>query len=782
MHTALLRVMLFTCLLPVSAIAIADGNDFMKPIAFNDAEAIIEAFWQPEISGFDAWEIDDGTAHRLQIFQNWAAVDFQWQSRPDSGPALRMRRAFAIDCSGHDRLLLAMTPPKGAIIRIQAETDAGPRNFVSEAAGGSAVEYPLNLEGATRILAIVIEIEDREEGPSAGWFKWIALQNTRLLERYQQRWDRSEFRWDAHLIPEEEFTPEYKPRYGIFLDEAELDALREEHVRYLAETNESPFLQSAEALRDYRPEPGIGEFANSGGRRNYPDGRVRDAAHPSISGGLQAARLGLVLKDPALLRVAARCALSLAISEHWHEGFTANFPGSSWELRSFRRSYVSQDIAMIMDLAGEIFTEEGRRFLLRRLSEEGVGPINYVVWRYDYVSKCNQLSYFSLGRIAAYLVLEREWPRVQPYTTLAATELQQLFHNLIMADGGFMEPPTYFQGTFNLACESLEYYARGRGLTPAQVIPESLRRTGDYAATIASTRPETDVIPLGDSGETFSGAFLLRMARVCPESYWLSMFRKRVDPVTLPAAENRTAQELPSEGPALPAFVFLPDTGHMASTRPLYGHLVKLFIPGNKGDGPHSHEHEDKGSFVLEFAGEAFAMDPGIGSYRDPLHNLRKQCEHHNMLVPTGTPERPHPLSTIPMDVKPEGQGDETSFHARMDLAPGWEDYYEKWVRTWDSPEPGCLTIRDEYALRQGDGVVFYWQTPLPCEIDGQTITLRGARGSAVITAPENTEIRLDTFQESIESPAQNRIAIQKTGRSSTLEVKVKLVSYEVSK
>ena len=43
------------------------------------------------------------------------------------------------------------------------------------------------------------------------------------------------------------------------------------------------------------------------------------------------------------------------------------------------------------------------------------------------------------------------------------------------------------------------------------------------------------------------------------------------------------------------------------------------------------HNHEDKGSFVLEFAGETFAMDPGTCDYSNPLAEILSHCERHNM-------------------------------------------------------------------------------------------------------------------------------------------------------
>ena len=67
-------------------------------------------------------------------------------------------------------------------------------------------------------------------------------------------------------------------------------------------------------------------------------------------------------------------------------------------------------------------------------------------------------------------------------------------------------------------------------------------------------------------------------------------------------------------------------------------------------DGGAFREHGPFGAslephLVLEFAGDTFAMDLGICDYGDPLSIPYKQCQRHNMLVPTGTTERPHPTN-----------------------------------------------------------------------------------------------------------------------------------------
>jgi hypothetical protein len=210
----------------------------------------------------------------------------------------------------------------------------------------------------------------------------------------------------------------------------------------------------------------------------------------------------------------------------------------------------------------------------------------------------------------------------------------------------------------------------------------------------------------------------------------------------------------------------------MASIRALGNEMVKLLIMGNKANA--GHTHEDKGSFVLEFAGQTFACDPGTCDYSHPLSDILKHCERHNMLVPVGTATRPQPKNPLPFDIKPQGHGDARQFHAVIDATPGWEDYYKRWIRTWDSPGPDTLVIRDEYELAQGNGVEFYWNTAREVHVDGPTITLYGRRGSAIISVPPDCQVRVDELPM-LEDESIRRIAICKSAPAGSLEVTVKL-------
>ena len=568
--------------------------------------------------------------------------------------------------------------------------------MITPPSSGEEREYALELQGATRIDTVTLEMEAGDNGPAAGWLRWIGLQHPEWVERHLTQWKNFDRRWLPYIKPPDA-SLDFVPAYGIFLTEEELKEMRADHLKQIEANGESTYTRRAESLRQLDPESAVTQYAKCGGRGDL-HGRSRDEDVPKLYGGVDAAETGLVLEDSELLRVAARYALSLGVCEKWDEGFMCNLPGGVFEHRAFRRSSCAKDVAKILDLAGNIFTPSGRHFLMRRLAEEGAGPMNYTFWRHDYIYDCNQVAYFNTGRMAAYLVMEREWPRVKPYTDLAFHDTEVNLSRAILPDGGCVEGPSYMCPTVRENFYVIKYYARGRGLDLDTLIPHELRSTSDFAALVVSTTDD-DVIPICDAGPMFNDRTLDVLVELMPDSHWTTFFN-----------EKRAGAERPRlpSAPPWPNFVHLPEMGPMASRRPLGEHTVKLFIMGNKAEA--GHTHEDKGGFVLEFAGQTFAMDPGICDYTDPIHFIYKQCQRHNMLVPVGLEDRPHPENPLLVDIKPVGQGDAVRFHATVDCGAGWERYYKTWRRTWESPMPDRLVIRDEYELVKGDGVEFYWQ------------------------------------------------------------------------
>ncbi len=757
----------------------------MRVTPINSAEAIIEPFWDPALSGFREWSVSPGEAHGLRVFQNWCWVQFEWARPPASGPALSMTRACDLDCSGYDDLLVSVMAPPGAVLHIAVDTDIGTATFTAPPAPALKKEHAVDLGRARRIWRITLALDAAADGVAEGWLNWIGLCHRALLDRYLQDWCRFDARWDGYLKPESYATSlSFQPAYGLVLGADELEALRQEHAVFAAQRGGSPFVEAGRAAAAPGPESLVGEYVSFWNDTRY--NRERDHGRQLLVHGPNAAVAGQLTRDPALLRLAARYALSLAMCGHWDDGMICRFPDGTFDHRCFVQSLCAFESALILDLAGDWFTDLGRAVVLRRLGEEGLGSINYNSWRYDYIFHCNQLAWFTPGRMLAYLVLERHWQHVRPYTELARQELLESLDLAILPDGGYVEGPTYFRCVGRDAGLPLYFYARARGLTLADLIPERMRRCAAFGEAVISTDAHQDMIPVCDAMSYHDVASQAVMALALPGSAWSRMLAKTTAAnagVPLAPRDARVpfmadvllawnlARSVTPAATAPAPFVALPDMGVMASTRQTGPHTVKLLLMGNRAGA--GHTHEDKGSFVLEFAGETFAMDPGTCDYSSPFAGIAHHCERHNMLIPVGIGARPHPTCPLPVDVKPRGSGDAVRFQASMDVTPGWELFYKKWTRTWDSPAPDRLTITDTYELAQGRGVEFCWLTQQTVTVRRNRITLRGQTGQVEITTPAGTTVRVDElpFHGGV---VHRRVVICQTGVTGTLAVEVR--------
>ncbi|MEI6518935.1 MAG: hypothetical protein WCO98_02655 [bacterium] len=760
----------------------------MKIIPINEAEAVIDPLWDPALSELKQWIVEPGVSHGLSVRQNWCWSEFEWARRPIKGPALRMSRECGIDCSNYDRLVLSVMIPEAAVVRILAITDDGIRQMTAQPESITKSELILDLTGATRLDTVTIEIDASTDGISKGWFNWLGLQHSERLTNklnIQSTWGE---KWEKHL-KDDTFEPQFKPDYGLVLNAEELSILIQKHETLTANGKTSPFVKAAFAAQVIPPETMIHDYVNFWGDSRY--NRERDHGKFILNHGLNAAIAGHLLQDKVLLRLAARYALSIGMCKNWDDGFICRFPGGTFDHRCFVQSLCAYEVAGILDLAGEFFTDIGRDFLLRRLSEEAIGAINYNTWKHEYIFRCNQLAWFTPGRMLALGILQQHSMRVQPYIDIAYRELCESLEYTILPDGGYVEGPTYFRCVGRDAGLGVYYYSRIMGKSIEECIPASMKRCNNFADVVISTDSTQDVIAFCDARPLHDIISQAIMSGLLPGSSWARMLHNTINrndgwpinevygPEHYPTMMADSAitwglsERLKSTPIEMKKIVSLPDMGPIASHRYIGDQVVKLFIQGNQAGA--GHTHEDKGSFVLEFGGETFAMDPGTCDYSHPLAGILHNCERHNMLVPYGVAERPAPQCPLEYDVKPSGNGDETAFHAEIDATLGWDNYYRHWHRKWDSLSPYLLTITDDYELIVGDGVEFYWQTRLPVAIDGSTAVITGQNSRIEVKAPAGCIWRVDELP--LLDAIQHRLAFKREGKSGSIVVHAQIFS-----
>lgn len=743
----------------------------MQSYPINSAETIIDPLWDPSLSGLKEWKIAPGAGQGLRVWQNWCWVGFEWARRPASGVALALRRSFHVDCRAYDRVILSIMAPEGATVEITAETDRGSRVFRAPPADALKHEWAVELRGAQRLKGIGIRVMTDREGEAVGWINWVGLQNRAALERELAQWDRFDARWDRYLKPPD-FKPAFQPQAGLLISAAELARLRRRHDRQVARTGMSPFLKAAQEARAVRPEAGIRDYVNFWGDTRYC--RERDHGNRLLQLGPAAAVAGLLNRDGDLLRLGARYALSLGFCGHWDDGMICRLPGGVFEHRCFVQSLCLLEIALILDLAGEWFTDVGREFLMRRMAEEGLGAVRFNTWKHEYIFQCNQLAWFTPGRMMAALLLERHWPRARAETEQAYRDLIESLNRVILPDGGYVEGPSYFTCVGRSGGLPLYLYSRARRRPFKALLPRAFRKTAAFAALIASTDEQKDVIPICDARDRLDHDTLSVMSAALPRSEWVGMYRKALRrtgnfPESLLACGLEG--EIPRRGAEPAPFVRMPVMGPVASCRRWGAERVKILVMGNQAGA--GHTHEDKGSFVLEFAGDTFAMDPGTCDYSHPLAAMLSHCERHNMLVPYGVEERPAPQKPLMTSILPRARGDRRRFRAEADFSPGWEPYYRRWTRRWDSPAPDRLVIRDDYELIRGEGVDWFWQTRLEVVHADGRIRIRGRRGAVEIVPPPGADIRVERLP--LLDGVQTRIAFRCAGRKGRLETTVRL-------
>ena len=764
---------------PQYAGAIAD----LQPVPINPAESVLATFLEESLYRPELWHIHDGTAQGLTMqkeYRMFHGAMFQWTRPPREGePAFCMERDFDVDVSAYDRLLVGAVIPDKATLTVTLQTDKGQVEQTFEKMPDNRREYVVPLGGARRLNHIALSVRSQEKGIQAGAVLWLILQNENRLKQYFQTLIPYGKKWEGHIKPET-YQPAFEPAYGIVFAKDKLEEIRERHRQIIAADGTSPYLETARRLMRTDPEDLIKESIGN----NIRFARDRELALPDLKPS-DLAIAGILMKDKEMLRMAARYAMTLAVSPHWDEGFMAHFPGSPWMHAAFREAWAAHELGVTLDLAGEMFTDEGREFILKRLATDAIGHINYVTWRSEYIHRMNQMTVFSHGRILAYALLEKSMPRVKPYLDLAYQDLYNNLQIAIRPDGSDVEGPGYMTYTVAEAGLALHYYARARGKSLAEVAPPNLLRTADFGEAICSTVPESDVISVCDATPQIERVDALAfLAAITPGSRWADLQRKAWARRTGPQRTLVEKQPLgilslivprPEAGAsaAVKPFVHLPEMGIMASTRRMGDEWVKLFIQGNKAKA--GHTHEDKGSFVLEFAGDIFAGDFGTAMYGDAMTFAVKQCQWHNMLIPhVEGSERPAPENPVTTDVKPVGEGDATAFRASIDVAPAWKDYYAKNIRTWTSDSPGQLVITDEYELKRGDGVDFYWQTMLPVRREGRKLVIEGRKGTAEVSIPRGATCRIEPCTWWTGAKV-NRIIFTKKGKAGKMETKVTL-------
>jgi len=753
-----------------------------RMIPVNEAEVIIEQFWDSCFMDLESWEIENVVdfpvstnlsshydklpkiiGEGYQIRRLWDGFHFTVLQ----GKKLCMQRQYQLAIKHYNCLVVEGSFPEGTLVILTALTDEGRYeqryNFEKEEAS-SKKELILQIQGQ---LLLDFNIELHANKDIEGRLDWIMLRDEAFLQSLLERKIPLSAEWEGYL-KDSSYVPKYQLKYELFarneMIEILRDSIKEKDVRLLKE--------KAESLPE--PERFVSKYLNYNKRFTM----IRDADSSLLEKAQIIALAGLLCRDRNLAEKALRYILTIACCENWLEAFRCNARGSLFEHKAFATSIACSDISITMELAAEFLTDKGVQFLVRRLAEEGIGQINMTVWKYsgdgENIFKMNQLAWFSNGRLPAYCILEKYMPAVKPYAKLAFEELLQSIDQIILPDGSYGEGIGYFISISHYCGMAVYKYAKAHGLDYSKALPQKFRNTADYVECMLSLDESMDYIPVCDAHPQVSATRYAAIAAMMPGTHWVTLFRRAWKREGCFNHDIFTLLIEPDIDKVPPikfrSFLELKECGMVSSVRTLNGELLKILVAGGRAGS--SHQHLDKGSFVVQYAGETVFADPGIGDYSHNVGNTMGYIKWHNILQPV-FPGEIVSQCKLEKNMVPEAQGDENEFYAKTDVVGAWKGYFEYYTRTLISTEPEELVVCDNYRLQRGELVEFALLTLMQVDIQAESnrIKVTGKNSVTEILFPSDCRAYCQ-FMPEYKGKRYSRIAIQKEGRECELKIK----------
>ena len=745
----------------------------------NEAEAVFAVFWDSSHHEVrNNWKIHAGSGS-----QGWCNYSFRWDKRKvrRNVPAFGMSMKETFTIGDYNLAVFSCSIPPKAKLKVTLDTDQGIRSKEWIAVSGYRDEYKMPLEEAKVIRKVTFEVyETGKNKTSKGFLLWMGFENTVKLKNYLARLKFTASQPLDKFMAPPSVKPDFKGKTNLLAPAETLAKLQKDYALQKKKTGKDPMkidvsnYKVEENLTDILPFANVSLF-----------GRVRDQERKYPYQNVETLiNKGLICQDEAMLRAAVRTAIVYALTPIWDCTFYSAFMDSGWDQRVFCHSSIAYQVALVLDYCHELLSPAGEALLAKKLALEGLGQINYNVWRYTYLFGNNQLSVFTKGRLASYLVLEKQrgWHGrvVKPYTELAMKEMLESVEKLIHPDGSFMEGPPYFGYTLSGIQPVLEMYANVRGKDLKSVIPSCMKNLGNFGDAFISTDRRGGFIPVSSgqgNGRGASPALAQFLARIAPDSQWVNLYnnlyKQKGDGIFYNLSLRTYHKDVPKKAVPLRPLVQLPVMGVAASHRYYNGKITKLLVNGTKAK-VQCHRHNDRGSFVLEFASDTFAADPGGQNYSDVDGDQVKRSDYHNMLVPSVMPGN-EPMNVAPANVYPAVKGNKKSFFSRMNAAPGSHHFFQSWVRVIDSPTPDVYTFTDQYTLKKGyNAARFLWITELPVQIrKNNVVRIDGKEAYCLITVPRNMKIRKETLVVR-KKEKYTRLSFERPGRSGKIRIQAR--------
>ncbi|NSW91891.1 MAG: heparinase II/III family protein [Firmicutes bacterium] len=616
----------------------------MRVVSINQAEAIIEPFWdggssehpdnKNSLLGQYKVTVDDGA--KGQVRQTWCAVEVVIEKSEPGKTAIVMERKCDIDIGGYDIFRVFASIPSWVCMTVVGRVDGKMQNFIEKVTGrDNTDEYDGDIRGRW-LTEVRLEFSMIGNQPAVISLLWLGLSNREEQNKMEARKSPYTPDWPGCL---REQSGQPIPQIGIFFDAKDLEELRRRVKAGPLKKIYDEIRKQALADMELNPEDEIGTYIPKPDRRWC---RNRDMKLTCTAGKMERlALVGLIDENMEMSRMAARMALSAAHCEYWCESIMGVFPGATWHHRSFTEEIYCTACALVLDWAGFCITPHGKQIIQDAIIMKGLPRIESDFKRMEYIRSMNQGIVFSSGRILGLLSLIPEYPRYKSLIEEAEQDLHDMVNAYIQEDGGTLEGVSYWNYTFSTAIPIFYTLSRFRNKSFKDYIPPSIAKTGDYALSMLSIAGNgTSYLPINDAHADKSLALSLVGAycHISDKNEWKALYGRMLQSGTIEPDIYALIFSLPPEEYEgcdfqYPQWKLLPVTGQVGVIRTdsRLGNIHFHFCSGPTYGG---HYHQDKGSFILEVEGESLAIDRGVTRYDHPETALIQFAGRHNLLYP----------------------------------------------------------------------------------------------------------------------------------------------------
>ena len=717
----------------------------------NPAESILAPFHDERISSELPFRAEAAAAPGFRSERFWAGTWLLWECCPAGALAGMATLEIGEMPERFEQLIFCLTVPEAVSVQFEACLE-GIWDPLGKAVRGNGRRIEVTRSrGKGRLTGLRIAVTALQEGPTQLSLQWWGVGDYRLLQMLEAASPRYDGHWNGLIVPAESWGP---PQFacGLLFGESDLPTLREKATRPIWKDHFEELEARARKSLDHDPLRDLGDYLPWSDTR-YLRERER-GREPWFTGPVLCALVGLVREDRQLIRHALHFLMCFVHTKSWCQSAESRALGSTWDQRCFLEEMATTTCALLYDWLYFALTEPARDLVRVAIWDKGLAVIQRDMVKWEYVHTMNQGPWFCRARILAGLALEKDWPRVRPYTEQALADLQEGMGNTILPDGGVDEGVGYFSLTLHSVLPALLAYARVRNRDIQEILPPRLAECGRFVSIMSAMDPGGVLMDGDNSNDRFTGDTIALLAALYPDDVYTrvaagTLLQMRGDTyfsqyiIDGPFAFIAAPEELPEPVCIVPAFGQLPDTGQITSRRAMSGGTeVRIHLSGCKANA--SHTHFDKGAFTLELDREPVLIDRGMCRYDDARGVTLKRTELHNVLAPESADGAS--IGQLPPEkaVIPHGLGDGVRFQAAIDLSHVWRQVMTDCSRSIVSEKPDSFTILDAGQLKASHTLVFHLHTRVPWIIDSENrrATLEIARIRIALHAPWAAEIR----------------------------------------